>query len=309
MLQLGLAGEILDPGPEIRVRSDRTHGQYCAQVAAAVEAIGAGKIEKVVLARSLVVSASAGFELPSFLRSLREAYPSCAVIALRQGADCFVSASPERLVRLSDGRVETAAVAGSAPRGRSPHEEEQLSSQLLASQKERLEHDVVKSAIKAALEPCCTALEGPADPELLKLEGIQHLSTPLVGEIRVDSEENMKDNMKDKTRKDGCEVPTILDLVSRLHPTPAVCGAPTSIARDWLTQFEALDRGWYAGPIGYLDAHGDGEFRVALRAALLQGKRAHLYAGAGIVAASRPEYELAETRLKLRALLAPLTEI
>jgi isochorismate synthase len=285
----------LAQGPEIRVRADRLHAQYRAQVTSAVEAIEAGKFEKVVLARSLVVAASDGFEIPSFLGHLREIFPSCAVIALKQDGDCFVSASPERLVCLEKGRVETVAVAGSAPRGRSPQEEERFSQALLSSSKERVEHEVVKRAIRAALKTCCTALEGPDAPELLKLEGIQHLATPLEGRLM--------------DAGAAVEPHTVLDLVSRLHPTPAVCGAPTAIALDWLEQFEALDRGWYAGPIGFVDSRGDGEFRVALRSALLQGNRARLFAGAGIVADSDPERELAETRLKLRALLAPLTEI
>jgi len=101
----------------------------------------------------------------------------------------------------------------------------------------------------------------------------------------------------------------VLDLVGRLHPTAAVGGAPSETALDWLEHFEALDRGWYAGPVGYVDGRGDGEFRVALRSALLRGRSARLFAGAGIVAGSDPSQELAETRLKLRALLAPLTEI
>jgi isochorismate synthase len=292
-ISLAMEHEEMGLGLEVRVQADRPHVQYRRQVAAAVDGIAAGKFEKVVLARSLVVESSGGFDIPSFLGSLRELYPSCAVIALKQGDDCFVSASPERLISLEDGRVETVAVAGTAPRGRSPEEEAHFSNELLSSAKEAVEHELVKKAIRRALEPSCTALEGPASPEILKLEGIQHLSTTLAGRLLESSGSR----------------PSVLDLVSRLHPTPAVCGTPTAIARDWLEQFEALDRGWYAGPIGFVDARGDGEFRVALRSALLKGDRARLFAGAGIVSGSNPERELAETRLKLRALLAPLTEI
>ena len=280
-------------GPEIRVQADRPHGRYAAQVEAALEAIEAGKVEKVVVARSLSVAADADFDLQGFLDALRLLYPACVTVAVREGGHLFVSATPERLVALDGDAVSTAAVAGSAPRGRSPEEEAHFSAALRASGKERQEHDVVKRAIRAALRDVCGVLEGATDPVLLKLEGIQHLESPLFGRL--------EDTARGHTK--------LLDLVGRLHPTPAVGGAPREAALDWLERFEALDRGWYAGPIGYVDAAGAGEFRVALRSALLRGRVARLFAGAGIVAGSNPQRELAETRLKLRALLAPLTEI
>ncbi|MCH7869011.1 MAG: isochorismate synthase [Myxococcales bacterium] len=291
--KLGLIGEVQDPGPEFRVQADRTHTQYLAQVEAALDAITAGKFEKVVLARSLRVIGDQDFDLASFLSSLRAMFPSCATLAIRDGDDLFVSATPERLVALDGDQVTTAAVAGSAPRGRNPQEEEHFSVALCESEKERHEHDVVKYSIQEALAESCGNLEGPAVPNLLKLEGIQHLETPLSGRLL--------------GHRRGTT--SVLDLVAQLHPTPAVGGAPRATALDWLEHFEALDRGWYAGPVGYVDGRGDGEFRVALRSALLRGRSARLFAGAGIVAGSEPSHELAETRLKLRALLAPLTEI
>jgi isochorismate synthase EntC len=184
-------------------------------------------------------------------------------------------------------------VAGSAPRGRSPEEEARHSAALSESEKERIEHELVKRSIREALSESCGSLSGPAVPRLLKLEGIQHLETPLRGRLHA--------------HRRGCT--NVLNLVAMLHPTPAVGGAPRETALDWLEHFEALDRGWYAGPVGYVDGRGNGEFRVALRSALLRGRKARLFAGAGIVEGSEPASELAETRLKLRALLAPLTEI
>ena len=290
---LGLAAETRALGPEFRVQADRTHTSYLAQVKAALEAIEAGKFEKVVLARSLRVVGDHDFDLASFLNSLRAMFPSCATLAVRDRDDLFVSATPERLVSLVGDQVTTSAVAGSAPRGRSPEEEAQFSAALCESEKEQVEHEVVIRSIREALRDVCGSLEGPAAPRLLKLEGIQHLETPLCGRLR--------EHRRGTT--------TVLDLVGRLHPTAAVGGAPSKTALDWLEHFEALDRGWYAGPVGYLDGRGDGEFRVALRSALLRGRSARLFAGAGIVAGSDPSQELAETRLKLRALLAPLTEI
>lgn len=280
-------------GPEIRVRADRPHPRYIEQVEAALEAIGAGKVEKVVLARSLEVHANGDFDRRHFFAALRTLYPSCALAIVREGEDTFVSATPERLVRLIDDRVETTAVAGSAARGRNPDEEARLGGELLSSEKEREEHEVVKRSIRSALHDLCGELVGPDEPGLLKLEGIQHLETPLQGVLQGAAASKVH----------------VLDLVERLHPTPAVAGAPRAAALDWLERFEDLDRGWYAGPIGYVDARGRGEFRVALRSARLGARDARLFAGAGIVRGSEPERELAETRLKLRALLAPLTEI
>ncbi len=282
-----------ETGPEYRVRSDRPHSRYCGDVEAALADIAAGKLSKVVLGRSLEVIHDGRFDLAHFIGSLRSTYPSCVTLAVRRGDRCFVSATPERLVSLAAGHVATAAVAGSAARGRSPEEEEGLGRFLLESEKERAEHDLVRRAIVSGLKDVCGEIDGPKAPRLLRLEGIQHLETPLRGELLADQRERVG----------------ILELVNRLHPTPAVAGTPSPVAVDWLARHEGLDRGWYTGPVGYLDARGDGEFRVALRSGLLRGGEARLYAGAGIVAGSKPDQELAETRLKLRALLAPLTEI
>jgi len=280
-------------GPEIRVRADRPHSRYTGQVEAALEAIEAGKVEKLVLARSLEVHGDRDFDRRHFFDALRNLYPSCVLAIVREAGETFVAATPERLVGLREGRVETAAVAGSAPRGRNPAEEERYSEALLGCAKEREEHEVVKRAIRSALSDLCGVLHGPVQPRLLKLEGIQHLETPLAGSLE----------------GEGAAAVHLLDLVGRLHPTPAVAGAPRAAAIDWLERFEGLDRGWYAGPIGYVDAAGAGEFRVALRSARLGARDARLFAGAGIVRGSEPQRELAETRLKLRTLLAPLTEI
>jgi len=289
---LGLAGEG-EPGPEYRVRSDRSHARYCAQVQSAREAIARGELEKVVLARSLEVVHDGVFDLPSFLDTLRRSYPSCATLAVRRARYTFVSASPERLVELAEDRVDTVALAGTAPRGRSPEEDERIGRALRESKKDQEEHAIVRHAIEQALGPVCGDLEGPETPGLLRLEGIQHLETPLVGRLDPALESR----------------PGVLDLVARLHPTPAVGGAPRAAAQAWIGGCEELDRGWYAGPVGFVTARGEGRFRVALRSARICGGEARLFAGAGIVEASRPEDELRETRLKLRALLAPLTEI
>jgi isochorismate synthase len=295
------SGEELDlawpDGPEYRVRSDRPHAIFRGQVERALEAFATGALEKVVLARSLRIDHDGCFDVPAFLGRLRGIYPGCTLIAVGRGDDTFLAATPETLVRVRGASVETAALAGSAPRGREPEEDVALGRALLDSAKERAEHAHVVAAIWAALEPRCAVLEMPEGPSLRPLFGIQHLETRIRGRLR----ENDRD---------------VLRLVASMHPTPAVGGVPRAAAIEWLKRFEGLDRGWYAAPVGWLDAQGGGDFRVALRSGLIRNGvgseargSARLFAGAGLVEGSVPEQELTETRIKLRALLAPLTEI
>jgi isochorismate synthase len=299
-----------EDGAEYRVVADRSHAAYCAQVSAALEAIARGDFEKVVVARSLEVLHPGHFALPRFLATLRARYPSCATFAVGRGDDTLIAATPERLVALRGDKVVAAALAGSAPRGRTPDEDAALGRALRESKKDQAEHETVVRAVRASLLDVCGPLEGPETPELLPLDGIQHLHTPMRGKLAAPSV--------------GGESLGVLDLVARLHPTPAVGGLPQAPALDWLAHNEHLDRGWYAGPVGYVDSAGSGEFWLALRTALVhdpptagapgeassgEHARARLFAGAGIVQGSDPALELAETRLKLRALLAPLTEI
>ncbi len=292
-------------GPEYRVRSDRSHDTFRAQVRGALDAFERGPLSKVVLARSLTVDHDGDIDVPSFLGRLRSLYPTCTLIAMGRGEDTFLAATPETLVRVREGAVETAALAGSAPRGRHPEEDRALAYGLMSSAKERSEHAHVVDAIRAVLEQSCEAIEIPESPVLRPLFGIQHLETPIRGRLKRVSESAR-----------GVDA---LDLVEALHPTPAVGGTPRVAAEDWLQRSEGLDRGWYAGPIGWLDSQGGGDFRVALRSGLIRNglgesdrsgaSRVRLFAGAGIVEGSDPEQELVETRIKLRALLAPLTEI
>ena len=179
------------------------------------------------------------------------------------------------------------SLAGSIRRGRTPEEDQQLGQALQDSVKDRNEHTVVVQAMVEALYATCASLTvGPTG--LLKLGNIQHLCTPIIGPVA-----------------DG---QTLLDLVERLHPTPAVGGRPRVVALHWIRQHEQLDRGWYAGPVGWVDERGEGEFAVALRSALLHGDRATLFAGCGIMADSDPEREYVESSLKLKPMLTALTQ-
>jgi len=272
-----------------RASADRAHAEYRAQVEAALREIAEGSFEKVVLARSISVSEAGSYDSCALLDALRQAHPSCAIFAVARPEAVFLGATPECLVRLVGSRFETASVAGSAPRGRSPEEDLELGRRLRESKKEQTEHSFVVRALRDALAPHCTSLQVQESPRLMRLQDIQHLETPIVGQLR--------------------EPRSIFDLVGSIHPTPAIAGAPREAALEWLRANENLDRGWYSGPIGFADPDGGGEFFAALRSAVLRGNEAQLFAGAGVVSGSDPESELRETRLKLRAMLAPLLEI
>jgi isochorismate synthase len=256
-----------------------------AMVRKAAQAARDGAFTKVVLARAVKVRGIQA-NAAQVLWRLREGYPGCTLFAASAGDRCFLGATPERLIRVRNGEVSTAAIAGSAPRGATEEEDRRLGEGLLASPKERLEHAVVVDVVKNVTAEVCSDVRVPTVPELLRVANVQHLSTPLLGRLR--------DRL------------SVLELVDRLHPTPAVGGFPRRAALPWIEDHEGLDRGWYAGPIGWIDHAGEGEFAVAIRSAILHRSEAVLYAGCGIVADSDPEQEYAESVLKLRPLLSAL---
>ena len=258
-------------------------------VASAIAAIAGGSFEKLVLARTCTIRSDRDFDCARIYRRLRQAYPSCAAFWIGTPNGSFLGATPELLVQLTGRTVSTAATAGSIERGTCPASDRALARTLVESAKDRHEHAIVVGAIAAALQPLCDHLEVPALPQILPLQNVQHLTTPITGRL-------------------SCPA-SLLDLVDRLHPTPAVAGYPREAALAELRAREGLDRGWYAGPVGWMDARGDGEFAVAIRSALIRGREASLYAGAGIVAESDPDAELDETRLKLQPLLSALMEL
>lgn len=243
--------------------------------------IAANEFEKVVVARKSVWRFDAPMQPANVLEELSRSHDGSTRFAARFGASTFLGATPERLVRVRDLDVDSEALAGSSRPG-----DADRALQLLESTKERLEHGPVLREIVRALSPLCTQIEHPADPEVRELEHILHLRTPIRGRLAAPIH--------------------VLDLVERLHPTPAVGGVPTADAVKFITTHEPVERGWYASPIGWFDAKGDGEFVVGLRSGVLEGNRAHLYAGGGIVRDSDPASEYAETRLKLLALSAAL---
>jgi len=257
-----------------------------ALVARVARGIGSGRLgaTKVVLARTHQVRLRK--TLDAILRKLAADYPACTIFAMATGDACFLGATPERLVALHDGTATTMALAGSGPRGATPEQDCVLGQRLLADPKERTEHAVVVDAVREGLAEVSTRVVADVEPRLHKLANVQHLVTPIRAQVQPGR--------------------GVLDLVERLHPTPAVGGYPRQRALEVIREAEGLDRGWYAAPLGWVDAQGQGEFVVGLRSALLRGDVATLFAGCGIVADSDPATELAEAGWKLRPMLSAL---
>ncbi|HEX2100344.1 MAG TPA: isochorismate synthase, partial [Candidatus Synoicihabitans sp.] len=265
----------------------RETGDYRAAVTAALSRISRGEVRKVVLARALEVQAPEPLHPLRILNGLRQRFPECYAFSIANGrGDSFIGASPERLGRVSRGVLETDALAGTARRGAGAAEDAALGAALLRSEKDRREQQLVLEAIRRRLEPLGLALEHPAEPSLLRLANVQHLHTPV------------RARLPDQVR--------LLEVLARLHPTPAVGGTPREAAVAAIQQLEGFSRGLYAGALGWINARGGGEFFVGIRSALVRGERARVYAGAGIVAGSDADREFVETELKFRALLDAL---
>jgi len=261
---------------------------YVERVQRALAGIRAGELDKVVIARAVHVTARSPIDTVAWLVALRERFPACTLFAVGQGDAVFLGASPERLVRVHGEAVETVALAGTAPRGASTAADRALGEALCDSRKNGQEHSIVVQHLRSVLAACCDDLVVATEPKLLKTRTVQHLCTELRARLRKDAPVSL------------------LELAARLHPTPAVGGAPRDAALRWLAEHESIERGWFAGPVGYLQSNGDGEFDVALRSALVRGRSATAWAGAGIVARSEPRAEFTETELKLRTVLGPL---
>ncbi len=248
--------------------------RWRASVAAAVERIHAGELEKVVLARDLLAEAEADLDPRFVLTHLAARYPGCWTFAV----DGLVGATPELLVRLRGGQVSSRALAGTTW----PHDgvdAQELAAELLASGKDREEHGFAVASLVEAMRTVCTDVRAD-DVEVLTLRNVAHLATRVHGALA--------------DRGAG-----VLDVAAALHPTAAVGGTPTAVAVALIAELETMDRGRYAGPVGWVDARGDGELGLALRSAQLDGRSARLFAGGGIVAGSDPDHEVAETDAKL----------
>ncbi|HET9074451.1 MAG TPA: isochorismate synthase [Solirubrobacteraceae bacterium] len=256
-------------------------------VARAVQRIRAGELSKIVLAREVRVHAPVDHDPGAVLGVLREGFPECFVYAVGRGAATFIGATPELLVRREGHRASTVALAGSTRRSADPAVDDHLGEQLLRSAKNREENAIVARRIAAGLRPHAVWVTVAPEPVVIRVANIQHLATPVRAQL--------------------AEPVDAVTLAGLLHPTPAVGGEPLAVARRLIPALEGFDRGWYAGTLGWVDATHDGEFCVALRCALLRGPEASCFAGGGIVADSDPAAELAETEVKLGALLPVLS--
>ncbi len=280
---------LLDPHPTSRVEitSVRPPSEFERMISMATERIGAGEMSKVVLAREVLATASAAHDPAAVFGALREQFASCFCFCCGTPQAAFIGASPELLLRRSGAGVSTVALAGSTRRSSDPAVDDHLGEQLLRSDKDRREHRIVAERIARTLRPHAVWVESAPEPEIVKVANIQHMATPIVAQL--------------------AEPHSAVELAGILHPTPAVGGEPLGAAVAAIAEMEQMDRGWYAGPVGWMDATEDGEFCVALRSALLRDREAHLYAGVGVVAGSDPAAELAETEIKLQALLPLLS--
>ncbi|HEX3759940.1 MAG TPA: isochorismate synthase [Kofleriaceae bacterium] len=273
--------------------------QWRAQVTAITDAIARGACSKIVAARTCTVALAGAVRPADLLAALDQRHADCARVLIQPpGAGALVAATPERLIRRDGDLVRCDALAGT----RSIHPDDagkpgaddaaardrliaEASAELVASQKERREHALVVEAIHAALADCAE-VEAPLAPDIRVLRHVVHLLTPFRARLRAPRH--------------------VLELAARLHPTPAVGGTPRELAAEWIRSREPAVRGWYAAPVGWFDLDGNGELAVAIRSGVLAGNRAHLWAGGGIVAGSDPDRELAETEIKLRAMLGAL---
>ncbi|HYM53796.1 MAG TPA: isochorismate synthase [Solirubrobacteraceae bacterium] len=280
---------LLDPAPtgRFQVASAMPPEHYEAAVSRAVELIVAGDLEKIVLAREVQVHAPRAYDPAAVFGVLREEFPSCFAFCVGRGEATLIGASPELLVRREGHRVSTLALAGSTRRSADPAVDAHLGERLLRDESYREEHAIVARRIERMLRPHAIWVAAAPEPELVRIANIQHLATPIRAQLAAPME--------------------ALELAGLMHPTPAVGGEPLRRAAPLIPALEGLDRGWYAGPVGWTDAAGDGEFCVALRCALLRGGVARCYAGNGIVRDSDPASELAETEVKLQALLPLLS--
>ncbi|WP_188882666.1 isochorismate synthase, partial [Alicyclobacillus cellulosilyticus] len=276
------AGETASASPDAAARA-----AWADMVSAATEAIRQGRYEKLVLARAAARPCPEANVWPAmaYLLSAQPGHDVFACSLGRQGV--FLGAAPERLVDAAGSRVVVDCLAGTAPRGPDEETDARWASELLASPKQREEHAILVRWVQERLRPWSVRLSAPASPALRRLLHVQHLYTPLAVEL---------------SRRRH-----VLELVDRLHPTPAVAGVPQEAALQFIAAREAWPRGWYAGPVGWFGRQGDGRFAVALRSALWRGGWAYVYAGAGIVATSNPDLEYEETEWKMAPVLAALT--
>lgn len=276
------------PAPRVLSESELAPGVYRPAVNAALAAIDRGDYEKIVLARGVELQAEEDWLPLQALNKLRERFSGCFTFSFGGGGGkSFIGASPERLLKVDAGSLITEAIAGSISRGQTAGEDARLARELLESDKDLREHIYVRDSIIRRLARIGIDATAESEPRLLQLANVQHLRTGIRAKLDADRH--------------------LLDLVADMHPTPAVGGKPRAVAVPAIADLEQFDRGLYAGVVGWFNHMNEGEMIVGIRSALIEGKIAKLYAGAGIVAGSDPDKEINETEIKLEALRSSLT--
>jgi menaquinone-specific isochorismate synthase len=278
-------GVVVEPA-ELTIRSALPPRQWCDAVSAARDRIRAGELIKVVLAREIEVLADSPIDHVGLWLRLLEAHPMAFCFAV----DGFIGASPELLVSRSGSTVRARPMAGTTPRTGHGDVDQRRAGELLASEKNRSEHQITIDAVHDRLLGWCSYLDAEPSPSVVPAGPVQHLATLVEGRLSQPE-------------------PSVLDLVAALHPTPAVGGEPTTAALAVQSELEPASRGRYAGPVGWVDSTGNGTFAVGIRSIELDGERGRLFAGVGVVADSDPESELAESRAKAQAVLSAIARI
>lgn len=273
-------------GTKLNSIEEKNTREWMNAVRSATEEIKKKNYDKIVLAREVLATYEENIKLDHVIATLLHEQKTSYVYVVEEGAQSFISASPERLIRKEGNSVSSSCIAGSIKRGQTDEEDEQLGRELLSDQKNRMEHQIVVNMINDAFLANCTAVKKPEKPGLYKTKNIQHLYTPITGTIN--------------------ENASLFDLIHKLHPTPAVGGEPRELALEFIRNVEPMNRGWYAAPVGWIDCKDNGEFIVALRSGLIERNQARLFAGCGIVEDSDPEKEFEETQIKLRPMLSAL---
>ncbi|WP_429164888.1 isochorismate synthase [Aeromonas rivipollensis] len=272
----------------IAVQSTPASGEFKASVSAALDAFAQGKLAKVVLSRKLILTLHKPADPKRVLARLMAQNPHAFHFSLPLGQGRrLLGASPELLLRVSGGEVFTHPLAGSARRASEPAQDEAVARELLASRKDQHEHKLVIDEIRRVLTPHCRELAIPPKPTLMSTDTLWHLGTPIAGQLH------------------GSDA-SVLSLACQLHPTPALCGYPTDLARQFIREQEPFRRALFSGIVGWCDSQGNGEWAVVIRCGVLDGHQVELFAGAGIVAGSDPAMEWAETGTKLGTMLKAL---
>ncbi len=262
-----------------------TTSAWKERVAEAIKRVGSSQVDKVVLARDLVAESTTRIETAPILKKLAAEYPSTWTFAV----DGLVGATPELLLRLSRGMVTSRVLAGTIPKTGNDEKDLALAASLARSSKDLEEHEYAVRSVADALEPFCSSTNVPESPFVLHLANVMHLATDVTGAL-----------IETKQRVDA------FSLLQSLHPSAAVCGTPRNIAFDIITEIEGMNRGRYAGPVGWIDASGDGELGIALRSGQITDREIRIFAGCGIVAGSNPEKEMEESNAKMIAMRSAL---